>query len=593
MSSGRGVGCVATADRLNFHRLRHGPTIGAVTKSVRLCVALSLAGLLLPTPASLASVAPRVVGGTNASGSMFRAVVQIQTTGNQLCTGTLISDQWVLTAGHCIADRATIAGGATSQNQLRSLGGATGIRHPDYLDANNMVRMDVGLYRLDSRTTLGSNVPALASVSESWAWAPGAPVTLAGWGRTVVGGGASPTLQTTTLTVLSDPDCAERDRIEGIVFEASSSMCVNANGSSACEGDSGGPSYAALGATLVQVGITSYGIEGCAKHAVQVWLPGVVTWIRSVTKLPLGGTANNGMIPAVVRSFGMDRYESAAATAGSWESTSTVFLATGGNFPDSLAAGAAAARLGAPLLLVSATSVPESTELQLRRLKPTTIYVAGGPAAVSEAVLAQVQSITGVTPVRRFGQDRYETGESLTRLAWDSMPSSTVWVASGRNFVDPLIASAAGAVYGQPFLLVDGRNALSATQVDLVRSLGVTQFKVVGLADAVTATLIDDLKKLGTVTVFNLSDASRRSASVWSSLPSAASVSVATSLNFPDALSAVPYLVRGTPSPLFLVPGTCVPKEVKPEIARLGPGRMNIFGGPAAVGLGVEGLTQC
>jgi len=543
--------------------------------------------------ASAHSVNPRVVGGVGASGSLYRAVVRIQTASNQLCTGSLISDQWVLTAGHCIEGRAEIFGGSTTVSGLKFLGGATGIRHPDYLDTGALVRMDVGLYRLDTKTTLGSNVPALASVGDAWAWAAGTQVSLAGWGRTVAGGGAATVLQTATLAVLGDADCAERDRVEGIVFEASSAMCINAAGASACEGDSGGPSYAVLGASVVQVGVTSYGIDGCAKHAVQAWVPGVVTWIRSVTKLPLGGAANTGTIPAVVRSFGMDRYESASATAGSWEAANTVFLATGGNFPDSLAAGAAAARLGAPLLLVSATSVPESTELQLRRLKPTTIYVAGGPAAVSEAVLGQVQAITGVAPIRRFGQDRYETGESLTRLAWESTPSTTVWVASGRNFVDPLIASAAGAVYGQPFLLVDGRNALSATQADLVRSLGATQFKVVGLADAVTATLIDDLKKLGTVTAFNLTDASRRSASVWSGLPSAASVSVATSLNFPDALSAVPFLVRGTPSPLFLVPGTCVPKEVKPEIARLAPTRMNIFGGPAAVGLGVEGLAQC
>src|SRR4029077_3579212 len=85
-----------------------------------------------------------------------------------------------------------------------------------------------------------------------------------------------------------------------------------------------------------------------------------------------------------------------------------VFVVSGANFPDGLAAGPAAAALGAPILLVPSTgAVPAAVMAELQRLSPAQIYVAGGRGAVSDGIVATLLS---VAPVQRlFGADRYAT----------------------------------------------------------------------------------------------------------------------------------------------------------------------------------------
>jgi len=295
----------------------------------------------------------------------------------------------------------------------------------------------------------------------------------------------------------------------------------------------------------------------------------------------------------VKRVHGADRFASAAATASFWSSTETVYLATGTNFPDSLAAGVTAARVDAPVLLVTATSIPASTRDQLVRLAPRTVYVAGGPAVVSDDVLSAVKQLTGANVIRFFGPTRYETAELLTRVSWYKSTSRVAWMASGRDFQDPLIASAAAAVYEQPFVMVDGQRGLTDGSRDLLRTLGVTQVNLVAAPGAFSDEVLADLRSTMNVVVYGAADPSERSASVWTSHAQSQRVMLATSLNFPDALTAVPYATRADGTPLMLVPGTCVPWTTHQVIDRLDPSNVTLFGGPAALATAVESLTSC
>lgn len=295
----------------------------------------------------------------------------------------------------------------------------------------------------------------------------------------------------------------------------------------------------------------------------------------------------------VDRIYGANRYESAAATAAEWNSATTVFLATGENFPDSLAAGPAAARLNVPILLVTANGIPDSTREQLERLDPENIFVAGGRRVVSNDVLDEVEDITGVEPVRVSGDNRYETAEELSRLSWYRAQSSTVWVASGADFKDPLIASAAAALYGQAFVLLDLSGSLASDQKDYLRSLGATKINIVAAPGSLSAAAERDLRRIADIEVFDESDVSDRSASVWRDKRSSRKVALATSNNFPDALSAVPYAVLGRGTPIMLVPGTCVPRGTLREIDRLSASNVTLFGGPAALSRDVESFRAC
>jgi putative cell wall-binding protein len=83
----------------------------------------------------------------------------------------------------------------------------------------------------------------------------------------------------------------------------------------------------------------------------------------------------------------------------------TVLLATAGNFPDALAAGALAAKLDAPILLTRTGSVPDVMGDELARLSPEEVLILGGTAAVGAAVETALRA-EGYASVRNRRSDR-------------------------------------------------------------------------------------------------------------------------------------------------------------------------------------------
>lgn len=537
---------------------------------------------------------PMIIGGVPAAAKWGSVVVRIDI-GGALCSGTLLGSEWVLTAGHCIEDRATISVGSTSVPSLVSLGGASGYAHPYYSYNAFQLIYDFGLYRLDSPAAIDvASLPRIASYDDTASWAPGTTVQAIGWGITAPGGSVSPTMLSGTMQIVDKSSCSDLDLSLGNVFDASTAICTFATGVSSCNGDSGGPVVASVGGVDTVVGVTSYGPVACNGHSVAAWTPSALTWIRSKTGLPLGsgaGLPSTGL--EITRVFGLDRYETAAAVGAIWQEAGTVFVATGAKFPDALAAGAAASAYGVPVLLVRPDSVPESTRLLLERLAPTTIVLAGGPAAISVAVEDQLRALTGATIEREGGLDRYETADLLTGDAWDGYVSDRVWVASGRDFADPLIASTAAAVFGDAFVLIDGLRPLPEYTKSRLASLAPSLITVVGAEEAFTSVALDELRSIATVSIVSDVDVTARSVAVWEGLDVSEWAALATVSNFPDALSAVPFSALEPVSPLMLVPPTCVPVEVRSEMTRLGVSSLAIFGGPAALSENVEALVAC
>ena len=82
------------------------------------------------------------------------------------------------------------------------------------------------------------------------------------------------------------------------------------------------------------------------------------------------------------RIAGSDRYETAVAVANALGSPSTVFLATGVNFPDALSAGPAAAHVSGVVLLTGGSSMPSVTRSYLNA-HVGSVYAVGGPGGHS------------------------------------------------------------------------------------------------------------------------------------------------------------------------------------------------------------------
>ena len=102
-----------------------------------------------------------------------------------------------------------------------------------------------------------------------------------------------------------------------------------------------------------------------------------------------------GTYGTVTRLSGNDRYATAAAISAYAfpDGADGAFVAVGTAFPDALAAAAAAAHLGVPLLVVMGGSVPSVVNDEIVRLGPSAITVIGGPSAVSLTVQGRLSNL--------------------------------------------------------------------------------------------------------------------------------------------------------------------------------------------------------
>jgi putative cell wall-binding protein len=95
-------------------------------------------------------------------------------------------------------------------------------------------------------------------------------------------------------------------------------------------------------------------------------------------------------------------------------------------------------------------SLPAATKAAIERFPPTNSDVQGGTAAVSDAVVDELAPLAPNTPIRRAGDDRYETA---VRVADAFSRAPIVYLARGDAFPDALAAGASAAHLRGPILL--------------------------------------------------------------------------------------------------------------------------------------------
>lgn len=270
----------------------------------------------------------------------------------------------------------------------------------------------------------------------------------------------------------------------------------------------------------------------------------------------------------------------------------TVIVASGSTFPDALAAGPVAAALGGPVLLTPPTALPAAVDAELARLGPTQVLIAGGESAVSAAVAEEIELITGVTPNRLAGDNRYETAAALAAFAFPI--ATTVYVASGTSFPDALAGAPAGGFRDRPVLLTD-RATLPAATAAMITALLHPSVVVLGGPAAVSDAVVAELDELTSGIVRRVAGSTRYATGIAVSVdtfPSASTVFLASGANFPDALSAA-AAAGATSAPILLTHAPCVPAAVLTEIYRLGATSVITVGGPGVVSTTAAGLVPC
>ncbi len=193
-----------------------------------------------------------------------------------------------------------------------------------------------------------------------------------------------------------------------------------------------------------------------------------------------------------------------------------------------------------------------------------------------------VYTIEGFGVPRLAGANRYSTATAVSKYGYPS-GADVVYVATGEHFPDALAGGAAAAHEAAPVLLVQKSSIPSATKSELSR-LSPGRIVVLGGTAVIDDQVVTDLRAYaGTVTRVAGANRYATSAAVSKAAFTSSNVAyVATGVDFPDALAAVPAAVQAG-APLLLVRPDELPTVVSTELKRLGATSIVVVGGVAAI----------
>ncbi|MFB2599304.1 cell wall-binding repeat-containing protein [Herbiconiux sp. P17] len=325
---------------------------------------------------------------------------------------------------------------------------------------------------------------------------------------------------------------------------------------------------------------------------IRVRVTGTKDGYRSTSRL--SAPTSVGLNVTGYRVDGATRYDIAAALSynGFYYGASTVFIATGENFPDALSAAPVAARVGGPLLLVTRDTIPDAITRELDRLAPTKIVIVGGVESVSPAVEEQLLQRTPAVE-RISGADRFEVSRALADWGFGAGGARSAFLASGSAFADALSAGAAGK--GEmPVILVDGsQSAIDDATRGTLTELGVTSVEIAGGPVSVSPGLEQSLGAGFTTT--RLAGADRYTTSIAVNAAHAEqdrSPYLAVGTKFPDALTGSVVAAKYR-SPLYVVPPDCVPRAVRESMNSLSGDQFTIIGGENSLSRDIDILVAC
>ncbi|GJQ80523.1 hypothetical protein Trydic_g12414 [Trypoxylus dichotomus] len=222
----------------------------------------------------------KVVGGSTATSGAYPFIVSLRSSSNShFCGGSILSEQWILSAAHCLVSISASSITAVVGSNTLSSGGnrhtaSKLVVHQNYDE--QMIANDVGVVQLSNPIVYSSSVAPVPLSSER---VGAVSAVLIGWGTTILGGFIPNDLQQLPTNTLTVTDCQS---YWGSNVSGNQICALSRAGQGACHGDSGGPLVQA--SDFVQVGIVSFGFP-CAQGYPDVYtrVSSYSSWIADAT----------------------------------------------------------------------------------------------------------------------------------------------------------------------------------------------------------------------------------------------------------------------------------------------------------------------
>jgi len=199
--------------------------------------------------------------------------------GGQICGGSIVSENIVITAAHCISPgtKYYVVIGQHNKNKpdkyTKKIKVTEAITHPSWND-RNIIRYDIAILRLSESITFNDGVQPICIPESGASYADNAKFLVSGWGALKEGGWGSSVLMQLVAPHIPLSTC--RKYLGSSVHE--NVLCAGylEGGKDSCQGDSGGPLATVVGGKWTLAGVVSWGY-GCAQRG----KPGVYTKVAS------------------------------------------------------------------------------------------------------------------------------------------------------------------------------------------------------------------------------------------------------------------------------------------------------------------------